>query len=164
MHDRINWHIEPAGYTPFGVEVTHHGQGMVGAIWCPAAGGGRAFQCADSPVFKGVTIVEEATIAKGSYPVVVLSHSMAGNIRSLAWLATDLAEKGVIVVAVNNPNSTWGDFDLARGLDHGTRAQDLSLALDNLLGDPMFATHIDSTRIMAAGFSYGGWTALSLGG
>jgi predicted dienelactone hydrolase len=53
---------------------------------------------------------------------------------------------------------------MALGLQHWTRAQDLSLALDTLFSDPKFASHIDETRIMAAGFSYGGWTALALGG
>ena len=89
---------------------------------------------------------------------------MGGNIRSLAWLASGLAEQGSIVVSVNHPNSTWGNFDLAEGLKHWTRAQDLSRALDALMADPKFAGHIDNSRIMAAGCSYGGWTALSLGG
>ena len=40
----------------------------------------------------------------------------------------------------------------------------LVAALDVLLDDPAFADHIDASRIMAAGFSYGGWTALSMGG
>lgn len=154
----------PAGYTPFGVDAPHHGRGMIGAIWYPSAGDGRAFQFADSPVFHGVTVVEEATVLDGTHPVVVLSHGMGGNVRSLTWLATDLAEQGAIVVAVNHPNSTWGDFDHALGLQHWTRAKDLSVALDTLLADPKFAGHIDTARIMAAGFSYGGWTALSLGG
>jgi predicted dienelactone hydrolase len=137
---------------------------MIGAIWYPSAGNGRAFQFADSPVFHGVTVVEEATVQDGKHPIVVLSHGMGGNIRSLAWLASDLAEQGAIVVAVNHPNSTWGDFDQSLGLQHWTRVQDLSLALDTLFEDPKFADHIDDTRIMAAGFSYGGWTALSMGG
>lgn len=154
----------PAGYAPFGVDASHHGRGMIGAIWYPSMGDGRAFEFADSAVFHGVTVVEEATLQDGRHPVVLLSHGMGGNIRSLTWLATDLAEQGAIVVAVNHPNSTWGDFDMALGLQHWTRAQDLSLALDTLLSKPEFAGHIDETRIMAAGFSYGGWTALSLGG
>lgn len=154
----------PAGYSPFGVDAPHHGRGMMGAIWYPSKGDGRAFDFADSAVFHGVTVVEEATLQEGTHPVVLLSHGMGGNIRSLAWLATDLAEQGAIVVAVNHPNSTWGDFDMALGLQHWTRAQDLSLALDTLLRDPKFSEQVDQTRIMAAGFSYGGWTALSLGG
>ena len=79
-------------------------------------------------------------------------------------MATALAEQGAIVVSVNHPNSTWGDFDMGLGLQHWTRVQDLSLALDTLLDDPKFATYVDQDRIMAAGFSYAGWTALSIGG
>lgn len=154
----------PAGYSPFGVEAEHHGRGMVGAIWYPSKGDGRAFTFADSPVFYGMIVVEESTLQDGVHPVVVLSHGMGGNIRSLAWLATGLAEKGAIVVSVNHPNSTWGDFDLAAGLEHWTRVQDLSLALDTLWADPRFAAHLDENRVMAAGFSYGGWTALSMSG
>jgi predicted dienelactone hydrolase len=153
-----------AGYSPFSVNAEHHGRGMIGAIWYPANDDGRAFDFADSPVFYGVPVTEEATVRDGTFPVVLLSHGMGGNIRSLAWLATDLAEQGVIVVSVNHPNSTWGDFDMIAGLQHGTRVQDLSLALDTLWADPKFADHLDGSRVMAAGFSYGGWTALSMGG
>ena len=53
---------------------------------------------------------------------------------------------------------------MADGVKHWTRAQDISQALDTVLADPDLSDHIDKTRIMAAGFSYGGWTALSLGG
>ena len=130
----------------------------------PSEGDGRAFEFADSAVFHGVTVVEEATIQDGVHPVVLLSHGMGGNIRSLAWLAADLAEQGAIVITVNHPNSTWGDFDMALGLRHWTRVQDLSLALDTLLDHPKFVGHIDENRVMAGGFSYGGWTALSMAG
>ncbi|MCB6178917.1 hypothetical protein LHP98_12345 [Rhodobacter sp. Har01] len=155
---------DPAGYSALGFDAPHHGRGVMGAIWYPTGGPGRTFLFADSPVFAGVSVVEEAPVRDGLHPVVVLSHGMGGNIRSLAWLASALAERGAIVVSVNHPNSTWGDFDLASGMQHWTRAQDLSLALDTLWADPRFAEHLDTARVMAAGFSYGGWTALSLGG
>lgn len=155
---------DPAGYSPLTFDAPHHGRGIVGAVWYPTGGPGREILFADSPVFVGVTVVEEAPVANGLHPVVLLSHGMGGNIRSLAWLASALAEAGVIVVSVNHPNSTWGDFDMAAGMRHWTRGQDLSLALDVLMADPQFSRHLDPSRIMAAGFSYGGWTALSLGG
>ncbi len=155
---------DPAGYSALGFDAPHHGRGVVGAIWYPTGAPGRAFLYADNPVFVGVTVFEEAPVQDSTHPVILLSHGMGGNIRSLAWLGTALAERGAIVVSVNHPNSTWGDFDVAAGMQHWTRAQDLSLALDTLMADPRFAGHLDDTRIMAAGFSYGGWTALALGG
>lgn len=153
-----------AGYTPLVFDAPHHGRDVLGAVWYPAQDDGRTFNFAENGVFHGVEVTEEASVQDGTFPVVLLSHGMGGNIRSLAWLASALAERGAIVVSVNHPNSTWGDFDLKAGMAHGTRAQDLSVALDALTADPLFADHLDTSRVMAAGFSYGGWTALSLGG
>ena len=65
---------------------------------------------------------------------------------------------------MNHPKSTTPDFDLRRAVDHWTRVQDLQAALDHLSGDPRWAGSLDKSRIMAAGFSFGGWTALSMGG
>jgi len=154
----------PAGYTPLVIEAPHHGRDILGALMHPSTGDGRAFTFAENAVFYGVTVVEEASIKDGAHPVVLLSHGIGGNIRSLAWLATALAKRGAIVVSLNHPNSRWGDFNLGPALQHWTRAQDLSAALDTLLADPRFKGHIDTNRIMAAGFSYGGWTALSMAG
>lgn len=155
---------EVAGYAPLTLDAPHHGRDMLGAVWFPSQGDGRQFTFAENGVFHGVTVTEEASVAEGEFPVVLLSHGMGGNIRSLAWLASGLAEAGAVVVSVNHPNSTWGDFDLAAGLQHWTRVQDLSVALDALESDPHFAGKLDMERVMAAGFSYGGWTALSMGG
>lgn len=106
----------------------------------------------------------DAPVLPGRHPLVVLSHGLGGHARSLGWLAAGLAERGAIVVAIDHPGSTFGDMDLARGLDHWTRAQDLRAALDAVLADPSLGPHVDPARIAAAGFSLGGWTALSVGG
>ena len=155
---------DPAGVQDLSFAAPHHGREVTGAVYYPSAGGGTAETYAANPVFKGVPILKGAEIAAGNRPLVLMSHGMGGHVRSLGWLSTALAESGAIVVAVNHPNSTWGDFDLAEGLNHWTRAQDLKLALDSVLADPEIGAQIDPERIMAAGFSFGGWTALSLGG
>ena len=41
---------------------------------------------------------------------------------------------------------------------------DLSLALNWVVSYKDLVDHVDESRLMAAGFSYGGWTALSMGG
>lgn len=106
----------------------------------------------------------EAPVSAGQYPVVLFSHGMGGTDRSQAWLGAALAQQGAITIAVNHPNSTWGDFDMSAGVAHWTRAQDMKAALDAVLEMPDFSDRLDMSRLMAAGFSYGGWTALSLGG
>jgi predicted dienelactone hydrolase len=93
-----------------------------------------------------------------------VSHGWGGNFKRMAWLSQGLVENGAIVVAVNHPKSTTGDLNNLEALNHWTRAQDLSAALDHILSDSELAASIDQSRIYAAGFSYGGWTALSLGG
>lgn len=155
---------ETAGIQSLSIDAPHHGRELSGAVYYPATAGSEVQTHAENPVFFGVPVSENAQAEQGNYPLVLLSHGMGGHFRSLAWLSTALAESGAIVVAVNHPNSTWGDFDLAEGLKHWTRTQDMSLALETVLADPELGAQIDQSRIMAAGFSYGGWTALSLGG
>ena len=154
----------PAGFSELSFEAPHHGRTVNGAIWYPAAGGGEPITYGENPVFYGTPAMEGADMTEGLLPVVLMSHGLGGNIRTLSWLSAGLAERGAIVVGVNHPNSSTGDFDLLAGLSHGTRAQDLQQALDVLTADPRFAGQLDLGRVMAAGFSYGGWTALSLGG
>lgn len=134
------------------------------SIWYPSGGGGDQIVFAENKVFEGVPAAVGAEVQAGRHPVVLFSHGMGGTDRAQAWLASGLASRGAIVIAVNHPNSTFGDFDMAQGVNHWTRVADLSAALDSLLADPAFKDHVDPTRIMAAGFSYGGWTALSMGG
>ncbi len=152
------------GLVTFSLPAPHHNRDINGVVWYPSESDGRDEIFAENGVFYGVEASQDATFVQGTYPLVILSHGMGGHYRTMAWLASELADQGAIVVALNHPNSSWGDFDLKAGLNHWTRAQDLSLALDMVLADPMFADSIDTSRIMAAGFSYGGWTALSAGG
>ncbi|MCB1470985.1 MAG: hypothetical protein KDK08_28350 [Rhizobiaceae bacterium] len=155
---------DPAGLRLTEIDMPHHNAKAGVTIWYPSGGGGEETVFADSPVFEGVPAAMSAVVQGGKHPVVLFSHGMGGTTRAQAWLASGLADRGAIVVSVNHAHSTWGDFDMAEGVKHWTRVADLSVALDALLADPTFAGHVDSSRIVAAGFSYGGWTALSMGG
>lgn len=155
---------DPAGYRTLSMTAPHHGRDLQGAIWYPAGQPGDEMTVAGNAVFFGVTVAQDAPMADGQHPLVMLSHGLGGHFRSLAWLASGLAERGAIVIAVNHPNSTWEDFDLEAMLDHWTRVQDLALLLDWALADPDVAPRVNRDRVMATGFSYGGWTALSMGG
>ncbi|MFQ3255016.1 MAG: putative dienelactone hydrolase [Loktanella salsilacus] len=155
---------EPAGLRHVTLEMPHHGSKAAVSIWYPTDDGDAPTIFAENPVFEGVQAYIDAKVQYGRHPVVMFSHGMGGTDRAQAWLTAGLAERGAIVVAVNHPHSTWGDFDMSQGVKHWTRVADLSVALDNLQSDPAFRDHIDPARIMASGFSYGGWTALSMGG
>lgn len=155
---------QTAGMVELPVSAPHHPAPLIGALWYPAYEATPNDIYAQNPVFQGVPVARDAPIAPGAHPLVLLSHGMGGGVQSVAWIGNALAERGAIVVAVSHPGSTFSDFDMSRGVRHWTRAQDLSTALDTVLATEAFAGSVDMTNIMAAGFSYGGWTALSLGG
>jgi predicted dienelactone hydrolase len=145
-------------------ETTLGPDGIQAVIWYPAAPGGAPEIFAHNPVFTGVAGVGRAELLPGTYPLILASHGLGGHYRSLFWLTAGLAEKGAIVVAVNHPGSTFGDLEMPRGMKHWTRVEDLANAMAAVLADPEIGPSIDRSRIMATGFSYGGWTALSAGG
>jgi len=137
---------------------------LAGGLWYPASGSGVSSLLFDSPVFQGVPVRPDATIRPGRWPLVLLSHGVGGHWRSLGWLGAALAQQGAVVVGVNHPGSTFGDYDMRRSLDHGSRVSDLRVTLDAVLADANLGPQIDRERIYVAGFSLGGWTALSMGG
>lgn len=151
------------GITELNIAAPHHDRDMQVSVTFPATGG-QTTLFADNAVFYGTPILENAQLVPGQYPVVLLSHGWGGNYERMAWLTAGLASKGAIVVAVNHPNSTTFDLNFDTAFNHWTRAEDLSTALDFVLQDNRFAPFIDETQIHVTGFSYGGWTALSLAG
>lgn len=153
-----------AGVQEGTIPAPHHGRDMEFALWYPAMEGSAATPFGGNPVFQPVMVAPEAEVVAGRYPLVLLSHGLGGHYRSLGWLAVALAARGAVVVAVNHPESTVFDFDMQAGLRHWTRAEDMRLVMDHVLSDPLLGPMIDEARITAAGFSYGGWTALTLGG
>lgn len=160
-------HADVAGLAITQVFMPHHDQETRVAIWYPATATESPTIYAQNPVFQGVEAYLDAPIAQATeehFPVVLFSHGMGGTDRAQAWLGAALAERGVVTVIVNHLNSTWGAFDMSKGVQHWTRAQDMQVAFDTLLDTPALANRLDLSRVMAAGFSYGGWTALSLGG
>jgi predicted dienelactone hydrolase len=151
------------GLQLYSISVPHQSQDIEVAVLYPSEGGtSRPF--GENGVFYGVPVHDYAKVAHGTYPVILLSHGWGGNFMRMGWLSAGLVAKGAIIVTVNHPNSTTGDTDNLQALNHWTRAQDLTAALDYVLKDPSMVNSIDPARIYAAGFSYGGWTALSLGG
>jgi dienelactone hydrolase len=107
----------------------------------------------------------------GRTPLVVVSHGIGGSRRGYSWLGQHFASQGVASLHLQHVGS---DRDLwfgsvfglvgrlqaaAQELEALARVQDLRFALDTLLAGPL-AVHIDASRIVAAGHSYGANTAL----
>ncbi len=110
-------------------------------------------------------------------PLVVISHGLAGDRKGFIYLAEHLASHGFAVAALDHPGSDRRQLEaLLRGFDReiakptefSDRPRDISYLLDELtrLGaaNGPFANRLDMNRIGIIGHSFGGYTALALGG
>ncbi len=94
--------------------------------------------------------------------MVLLSHGTGGSARSLAWLAEAVVEAGWAVLAVDHHgNTATQDHQAAAFLRAWERPLDLSRALDLAVG---LGLGLDASRVVACGFSIGGYTAAALCG
>jgi len=121
----------------------------------------------DAPFASAGKAARDAAPIAGSekFPLILLSHGFGGSSSMMAWLGTALASHGFIAAAVNHPgNNSLEDYTLQGASIWWERAGDLSVVLDQLLGDSTFGPHIDPKRVGAAGFSLGGFTVIEIAG
>ena len=121
----------------------------------------------DAPLFEAGSAAPHAEFkpALGKFPLILLSHGSGGSAVQMAWLGTALARAGFIAAAVDHPGNNSGEPYTAEGFVlWWERATDLTEVLDGVLADGDVGSHVDATRIGAAGFSIGGYTVLELAG
>ncbi|WP_208351886.1 alpha/beta hydrolase family protein [Pseudaestuariivita rosea] len=153
-----------AGYDQLTIDAEHRTRPIAGSIWYPVGTPTYRGLIGDNAVFQGTSAYVGAAVKEGSYPLVLLSHGSGGNMDGLGWLSSELANRGIMVLAVNHPGSTSGDSSPRRSILLDDRAADISEALDHILADPTFGPKIDQSRIVSVGFSLGGTTVLTLAG
>lgn len=144
---------------------------LSGIVWYPAESSDEEKDqyvgTPDAPLFFAGRATKDATLGPsfGKYPLVALSHGTGGSAMQMAWLATYLAARGYIAVAVNHPGNNAVTGYTTQGFVEGwERARDITTAITDMLSDPRFGERIDIGRIGAAGFSYGGYTMMELAG
>jgi predicted dienelactone hydrolase len=118
----------------------------------------------DNAVFEGAAGQQDAPVADGAFPTVLVSH---GGLRAApnlsGWIARRLAERGFLVVAVQGPK--LGPKDARKAVaELWERPADLSAALTALADSAEWSKHLDRERVAAVGFFLGGTAALSLAG
>ncbi len=142
-----------------GLHQTHAtvGEPIPLAIWYPS---NKLADQAAAPA-----VVDEAALAEGKFPLILLSHGSGGWEMGHRDWAEYLAGHGYIVLAPRH----WGDsFDRpdGRGSDVQLigRVLQASAALDTVLADARFRSAIAAGRIGMMGFSAGGYTTLVMAG
>ncbi|WP_397453900.1 alpha/beta hydrolase family protein [Pseudomonas sp. NA-150] len=108
---------------------------------------------------------EDATIAMGRFPLLMLSHGNTGTPLALHDLATSLARKGFVVVAVIHPGDNYLDHSRLGSLSNlYGRPLQISEAISAALVDPLLSPYVDAKQVGVIGYSAGGETALILAG
>jgi predicted dienelactone hydrolase len=121
-------------------------------VWYPTEADEVAWQT--GPFIMPAT--RNAVVAPGRFPVVLLSHgggTGGGTPLILRDISAALARRGFVVIA---------PFHGKAGL--ASRPPQIKRALEFVVADPRFASHVDPTRLGMLGFSLGTAVALELAG
>ena len=109
-----------------------------------------------------------APIARGRFPIALLSHGAMGAASNYSWLAEHLARRGLVVLGVSHfaesPVFGLASVDPASVGRFGDRTRDLGFALEFALGRSALASSLDPDRVGAIGHSSGGASILMLAG
>lgn len=136
------------------------------SLWYPATDDSLEDEIPGRSWFQKAPVASDAPIRPETrpYPLVLLSHGTGGSAAGLEWLARRLVHRGFMALGVNHHGNTGGEPYRAEGFAClWERAPDLSLMLDRCddwQGD--LSGQIDMTRVFAAGFSAGAYTAMLL--
>jgi len=146
------------------------GRALTVAVWYPAQSDAQEIEISVSPkrpLWHADRAAPDAAppVNLHRYPLIVMSHGFGGAGIQLAWLGAALARRGFVAAAVNHPGNSVDDVSTLEGFAlRWERARDLKAVIDGLLGDSTFGELIDRGRIGAAGFSLGGYTAITIAG
>src|SRR6218665_661331 len=107
---------------------------------------------------------KDAPPLPGPHPLIVFSHGSGGWSMSHWKTARYFARRGCVVLALIHDNADVSNSRSSSTLAvWQSRPKEWSAALDTLLAS-QFAVLVDRSRIVAMGFSAGGYTALTVGG
>ena len=108
----------------------------------------------------------------GSVPVIAISHGMASNRQTFAYLGKHLASYGFAVAIIEHSEISLDKFDrVLAGTEPFPEADnlighplDISAVLDRLESEPELKARLNLDRVGIIGQSFGGYGALALAG
>lgn len=129
-----------------------------------------SFPAGEFPLFTlaGSALVDAApAVVDAPFPLVVYSHGAYLFRQSAAYLTEHLASQGIVVIAPDHEDN-WGNLGGSTLASEISRSADLRRTLDfaeelTAPGGPL-AGLIDMEHVAAAGYSFGSYIALQLGG
>lgn len=149
--------LDTAGVRSMTVLAPERGMMRDVRVWYSAGAAGTAVSVGDNAVFQGAPARQDAAIAAGSFPLVLLAH---GGLRSApdsgAWIASRLATEGFVVAVPHPPQLAPEELWL--------RPADLSATLTAVASDPTLWSRLDTQAVGVLGFQLGGTAALALVG
>jgi predicted dienelactone hydrolase len=141
------------------IEVPSEAEGpMSGAVWYPCAAPAQEL------TLHGVALtgVMDCPLDGNKFPLVVISHGLAGWFLGHHDTATALADAGFVVAAINHPGDNAFDKshtdDISIAIE---RPRQITRLVDFMLGAWSEASKVDRDRIGIFGFSRGGYTGLA---
>ena len=147
--------VDMVGVTTMTIDAPDSDRALSVTLWYPAKAGGTSVRIGESAVFEGVEGRQDAPIADGAFPIILVSH---GSIRAAPdhsnWIASRLAARGAVAAVVRGP--TLGPRDAAIAMHEiWRRPADLGATLSALVNDPKWSGHLDQEEIGAVGFFLG---------
>jgi predicted dienelactone hydrolase len=149
------------GQRTFPYEDKSRNRRLITEVWYPTA---EKASAEDMSPFLRIPTKREAAISPGTFPLILFSHGTGGGRLTVEWFCTALASKGYIVAAVDHFGNTFDNPIPLQFVTFWERPQDIRFILDQLLASKDLATSIALDKIGAAGFSLGGYTAITLAG
>ena len=171
------------GDYPVGVTTLQLAAGPKVEIWYPAVEGTtgtetydvrdfvgegiRAILTGDAPSTVTYDAARDAEIADGVFPVVMFSHGAVGMRSQSAFLTSNIASWGMIVVSVDHPSRSMENVLAGTaGAGQSNSVDDLLQGLELITAEgadaaSRFNGHVDAERVAAVGHSAGGATVLA---
>jgi predicted dienelactone hydrolase len=118
------------------------------------------------------TSTEAGNVAQRRSPLIVISHGVAEDKQSFAYLAKHLASYGFGVAVVEHVGDSAQKFQQffaglntpPDAIEMANRPLDIKLLLDTLQADSKYNTKLDIQKVGLVGHSLGGYTVLALAG